>query len=845
MVAGGVHWTRVERGAASDIRWGAHVLETARLMTHAIAQNPGTDLAGRYRFIGEIGRGGMANVYLTATRGALGGFQKLVVIKLLRADLAEEQEFRQMFLAEARLAARLNHPNVVQTYDVGEDDGRYYLAMEYVDGQTLENLRRSPEAGRFFPPRMQLQVLVHVLAGLHYAHELADYDGKPLNVVHRDVTPSNILLGYDGRVKLVDFGVAKALDSGTQTRAGVVKGKTGYMAPESFTDSGHVDRRADIYSVGVLLWETLVGRRMWKHLNSTDRLQRAIEGEIEPLRPILPDLPPRLEQICLKALQLRPEDRYATAAELQADLEGWLERHPPRLTEREIGATLSEVFAEERQRITAVIEHQLKSEADVQTLPDLSPHGSKLVTGFGATASRFRLGPPQKPKAKAGGSRLPIGAGLLVVALALGAGLAWLARSGDARPPAVALQPSATAAAAPAPAGQPVRGVSDTEVLMGMSSAFSGPAQQLGTRMKLGIDTGFAQINDAGGIAGRQLRLVALDDGYEGTKALENVTELLEQRKVFGVIGNVGTPTAQQALPYVLKNRTLFFGAFTGAGLLRKDPPDRHVFNYRASYQDETAKMVHYLLDVKRIDPHRIVVFAQHDSYGDAGYDGAAKMLRKAGHGDVDLLRLNYERNTVDVDAAVKALVRYDAAISTTRQRNGQEIVRQKHPVEAVIMVGTYKAAAKFIQKVRDEKLDPLFLNVSFVGSNALAEGLKELGPKYADGVIVTQVVPHYESEATGVLHYREALHKYHPDQHPDFISLEGYVVSQLFAEGLRRAGRDLTTEKLVDALESIKDYDVGIGSVMSFGLSEHQASHKVWGTVMDAQGQFRTLDMD
>jgi len=387
--------------------------------------------------------------------------------------------------------------------------------------------------------------------------------------------------------------------------------------------------------------------------------------------------------------------------------------------------------------------------------------------------------------------------------------------------------------------------VTDREILMGMSAAFSGPSQQLGTRMKLGIETGFAEVNEAGGIAGRQIRLVALDDGYEGNKALENMAELLEQRKVFGVIGNVGTPTAQQAVPYAVKNRTLFFGAFTGAGLLRKDPPDRHVFNYRASYQDETAKMIHYLLDVKRIDPHRIVVFAQHDAYGDAGYDGAAKMLRRAGHSDVELLRVNYERNTVDVEGAVRTLVKYDAETRSVRQRNGQETSYQKHPVEAVIMVSSYKAATRFIQKMRDAGLTPLFLNVSFVGSNALAEGLTELGPKYAQGVIVTQVVPHYESDATGVLRYREALRKYHPDQHPDFISLEGYVVAQLFAEGLRRAGRDLDTEKLVDALESIHDYDPGIGSVMSFGMSEHQASHKVWGTVMDEKGQFRTLDME
>jgi ABC-type branched-subunit amino acid transport system substrate-binding protein len=346
-------------------------------------------------------------------------------------------------------------------------------------------------------------------------------------------------------------------------------------------------------------------------------------------------------------------------------------------------------------------------------------------------------------------------------------------------------------------------------------------------------------------VAGRKLRLVALDDGYEGSRALDNMSELLEQRSVFGVIGNVGTPTAKETVPYAVKNHTLFFGAFTGSSLLRKDPPDRYVFNYRASYQDETARMIHYLLNVKRVEPESIVVFAQHDSYGDAGYDGATKMLRKSGHGDVDLLRVNYERNTVDVDAAVKGLLRYDRATVTSRGPKGQEIVKYRHPVKAVIMVSTYKAAARFIQKVKDAGIAPIFLNVSFVGSNALADGLKELGPSYAEGVIVTQVVPHYDSGATGVIRFREALKKYHPDQHPDFISLEGYVAAQLFAEGLRRAGHDLDTEKLVDALESIHDYDPGVGTVMGFGMSEHQASHKVWGTVMDGQGQFRTLDME
>ena len=552
-------------------------------------------------------------------------------------------------------------------------------------------------------------------------------------------------------------------------------------------------------------------------------------------------MPQKLEQICLKALQARPEDRYATAAELQADLEAYLERHPPRVSDREIGGALHEAFADDRKQIISVIEHQLKNGGQVNTLPDLSAQTSKLVTATHSTVSRFSLGPAQKQKGKTRNvPRWPYAAGLMVVALVLGAGLAWLARSGEGRAPS----PAANAAVA-VPAARAVRGVTDQEILMGITAAFSGPSQELGTRMKLGIETGFAQVNEAGGVAGRKLRLVALDDGYEGTRALDNMTELLEQRSVFGVIGNVGTPTAQQTVPFAVKNRMLFFGAFTGASLLRKDPPDRYVFNYRASYQDETAKMVHYLLNVKRIDPRSIVVFAQHDAYGDAGYDGATKMLRKSGQTDVDLLRVNYERNSVDVDAAVRALVRYDQATVTSRGPRGQETVHQRHPVRAVIMISSYKAAARFIQKVKDAGVSPLFLNVSFVGSNALADGLKELGPTYADGVIVTQVVPHYDAEATGVIRYREALKKFHPDQHPDFISLEGYVASQLLVEGLRRAGRELDTEKLVDALESVRDYDPGIGTVMSFGMSEHQASHKVWGTAMDGQGQFRILDMD
>ncbi len=191
-------------------------------------------------------------------------------------------------------------------------------------------------------------------------------------------------------------------------------------------------------------------------------------------------------------------------------------------------------------------------------------------------------------------------------------------------------------------------------------------------------------------------------------------------------------------------------------------------------------------------------------------------------------------------------VVKYNkAADRVPTGKEGEFFWRLRHPVKAVIMVSTYKAAARFIQKIRDKGLSPTFLNVSFVGSNALLEELKELGTNYAPGVIVTQVVPHYESGGTGVLRYRDALARYHPDQQPDFVSLEGYVVGQVFAEGLRRAGRDLDTEKLVDALEGLRDYDMGLGTNITFGMSEHQGSHKVWGTVMDPQGHFQSIDME
>jgi len=388
---------------------------------------------------------------------------------------------------------------------------------------------------------------------------------------------------------------------------------------------------------------------------------------------------------------------------------------------------------------------------------------------------------------------------------------------------------AALTAAGPAlgEAAAPVNGVTDTEIVIGMAGPFSGTAKELGRGMKTGIEIALAAANEAGGVNGRRLRLIAYDDGYEPARTQVAMKELVEVRKVFAIVGNVGTPTAAVAVPYANEKRILFYGAFTGAGLLRSDPPDRYVFNYRASYAEETAAQVKYLVEVRRVRPSQIAVFAQEDSYGDAGFAGVAHMLRRYKRDTASILRVGYKRNTADVSEAV-----------ATIRRNASR-------VQAVVMVCTYRAAAKFIEKLKGAGLNLVFTNVSFVGSTALAEELVQLGPRYAEGVVVTQVVPLPQSNATSVMRYRDLLKKYAPDERPDFVSLEGYIATNVFIEAVRRTGRNLGTDALIDALEGIRGLDIGIGSTIGFGPSEHQGSHKVWGTMLGADGTYKAIDLE
>src|SRR5437868_11671697 len=351
--------------------------------------------------------------------------------------------------------------------------------------------------------------------------------------------------------------------------------------------------------------------------------------------------------------------------------------------------------------------------------------------------------------------------------------------------------------------------------------------QPLPTSTARGVTASEIRFNDAGGVEGRMLKLISADDGYEPSRTADAMKQLYDKEQVFGFIGNVGTPTAAVAVPFALERRTLFFGAFTGANILRNDPPDRYVFNYRASYAEETAAVVHYLIKLRRLQPKQIAVFAQQDSYGDAGFAGVAKAFRALGLNDAAILRLNYKRNTVDVDDAVN------------------QLKAQKLQVRAVVMVASYRAAAKFIEKTKDQFPGMIYSNVSFVGSTSLAEELMLLGPRYASGIIVTQVVPAVGGYSSAVLEYKNALPKYFPGESPDYVSLEGYVAANVLIQALKRTGPQLDTEKLIDVLENTRNLDLGLGAPLTFGRAEHQASHKIWGTAIDDSGKYQSFELE
>jgi serine/threonine protein kinase/ABC-type branched-subunit amino acid transport system substrate-binding protein len=795
-----------------------------------------TQRFGEYHLTAHLGRGGMADVFRARHVGAA-GFQRTVVIK--RILNGGDPDSIRMFINEAKLAAELSHPNIAQIYELGEVDGEFFIAMEYVRGKDLRQLlhqlalRKTP-----IPPIVACYIAREICRALAHAHTHTDSEGVASPIIHRDVSPANVVIAQDGHVKLVDFGVAKALYAGADqlhTQAGILKGKLGYMAPEQV--EGMAVPQSDIFATGVVLYEMLTVRRLIGGGGPFDTLTKLKTMPFSAPSRIVAGISPVIDAIVLQALDRDLDARYASAGTMAKDLDHVVQAAG--FSVENMAEFMREVSPPGRE-----------SESSIVSRPSTASAGASLGTQStmsSAAVTPVRPPPTEEisisvsvtPAARTAIRRVALVGAVLAIALAGVYAASLLRRPGKtvaaAAAAAAPVAPPRSETAPPTttppstdvtiPAG--VRGVSDREIVLGMAAAISGPAKEYGRQMKVGIEAAFQAANERGGVNGRTLRLVTVDDGYEPPRTEAAMRELYERHQVLGVIGNTGTPTAAVAVPFALERKMLFFGAYSGAALLRRDPPDRYVFNMRASYGEETAAIVRYLVRVRHIRPEHIAVFAQNDAFGEAGYAGIAKAMRGL-HPEVgSLFRMGYERNTIDVQQAVRQL----------RERPTR--------VRAVVMLALYRPAAKFVEEVRATHPGMLFITGSWVDSTALAEELKMLGPRQAEGVVVTQVVPSPESNSTAVLDFRAAMARHMPAERSECISLEGYLTANVLIEAMRRAGPALDTEILVDTLEHMRDFDLGIGTPISYSSSEHQGSHKVWGTRLDDQGRYQPIDLE
>jgi serine/threonine-protein kinase len=317
-----------------------------------------TQQLGRYRLVTTLGQGGMGTIWL-AVAGGLGEFRKLLVIKELRWDLTRNQRFVEMFLDEAKLAARLNHPNVVQTLEAGEEAGRYFLSMEFLDGQPLSEVMLRATQDASFSLGVRLRILCGALTGLHYAHELREYDGTELQIVHRDISPHNVFVTYDGQVKVVDFGIAKAADAENSTQPGIFKGKFAYASPEQIKGQP-VDRRADVFAMGVLLWELVTLQRFAKGKLTQQAFDARLTGMEPRLSQVDADVEPLLAEICDRAMHVDPDKRFASAEELRVAIEQYLFVSGERVDASAIGGIMQTAFAAERASMHRMIDGHLK-----------------------------------------------------------------------------------------------------------------------------------------------------------------------------------------------------------------------------------------------------------------------------------------------------------------------------------------------------------------------------------------------------------------------------------------------------------------------------------------------------
>ncbi|MCA9608024.1 MAG: serine/threonine protein kinase [Myxococcales bacterium] len=408
------------------------------------------DRLGRYVLCRRLADGGMGTVYLAKAEGP-GGFERAFAIKRIHPHLARRKDLVEMFLDEARLSARIHHPNVCATVDFGEADGTWYLAMEYLLGESLASLVRevtqrpdllATERWRGLVAR----VVADAAEGLHAAHELTDEQGSPLGVVHRDVSPQNLFVTYDGAVKVLDFGVARAEGRIHQTRAGALKGKVAYMAPEQVTAGASVDRRVDVFALGVCLWEALTGRRLFKRDTDVETLSCLSTLTIAPPSSVVPSIEPALDACVMGALERDPEARTATARDLAQALEAYLHARARPVTRADVAALMTERFSGRKAHKHEIVRTELAAVREersgvVPVTPPPVAGGTASLVGpprVGeatpsfvpmASAPASAPAPAPAPASASASARWGIAAALGVVAV-LGIGLlAWSLRS--------------------------------------------------------------------------------------------------------------------------------------------------------------------------------------------------------------------------------------------------------------------------------------------------------------------------------------------------------------------------------------------------------------------------------
>jgi serine/threonine-protein kinase len=296
---------------------------------------------GRYEIVRHLASGGMAELYI-ARQQAMGGFEKPVVLKLLQPRYAEKPSVVTMFLDEARLAAKLNHPSIVHVYDVAEEGGMKYIAMEYIDGETVADIvKQGLAVGNYLPLEHAVHLVAQTAAGLAYAHERREPDGRVLRIVHRDVSPTNILVSYEGQTKIVDFGIARAQDE-LREESGILPGKASYMSPEQIRGLG-ADYRSDIFALGIILYELTLCQRLYRGAPEAV-MRRIVDENITPPTAIRRDYPPALELIVMRALEKRPEDRYQSAEAMRHELEEFLDDSGLRTGNRRVSLYMNELF---------------------------------------------------------------------------------------------------------------------------------------------------------------------------------------------------------------------------------------------------------------------------------------------------------------------------------------------------------------------------------------------------------------------------------------------------------------------------------------------------------------------